>query len=175
MKKLDRLTQIISIFVAIILAFCVGLIFIQVVRRYVFGSVFRWAEEIARYLVVWVTFLGAVLCLKYGEHTRIEVFINLFPHKIKKSIEVFDYVMCLGFMMLLGYHSIQLLHINGAFRSAASNTPMYMVYSCILVSGILMIPYFAVLIYQKIKEPDPKAISVEKSAEQESEKGWDNK
>lgn len=157
MKKLDRLTQIINVIVAIALAFCVGIIFIQVVRRYIFGSSFQWAEEIARYLVIWVTFLGAVLCLRYGEHTRIEVFISLFPHKVKKWIEVFDYVVCLGFMLLLGYHSIQLLKINGSFRSAASNTPMYLVYSCILVSGILMIPYFAVLIYQKIKEPDPKS------------------
>ena len=100
-----------------------------------------------------------VLCLKNGEHTRIEVFINLFPHRIRKWIEVFDYVVCFAFMALLAYHSIELLKINGAFRTAGANIPMYMVYSCIMVSGILMIPYFAVLIYQKIKEPEPPAIT----------------
>ena len=157
MKKLERLTQIISVLVAILMIICAGATFIQVVRRSFFGTVFRWAEEIAIYSVVWITFLASVLCLKNGEHTRIEVFINLFPHRIRKWMEVFDYVVCFAFMALLGYHSIELLKINGAFRTAGANVPMYMVYSCIMVSGILMIPYFAVLIYQKIKEPEPPA------------------
>ena len=69
-------------------------------------------------------FLASVLCLRDGEHTRIEVFINLFPHSIRKWIEIFDYLVCFGFMALLCYHSIELLQINGAFRSAASNIPM---------------------------------------------------
>ena len=119
-------------------------------RRNFFGTVFRWAEEIAIYSVVWITFLASVLCLKNGEHTRIEVFINLFPHRIRKWIEVFDYVVCFAFMALLAYHSIELLKINGAFRTAGANIPMYMVYSCIMVSGILMIPYFAILIFSSL-------------------------
>lgn len=100
----------------------------------------QWAEEVAIYSVIWITFLASVLCLRDGEHTRIEVFINLFPHSIRKWIEVFDYLVCFGFMALLCYHSIELLQINGAFRSAASNIPMVFVYSSILVSGILMNP-----------------------------------
>lgn len=155
MKKLDLLTKIISICVAVLMAFCAVIVFIQVFRRYVFGSVFQWAEEVAIYSVIWITFLASVLCLRDGEHTRIEVFINLFPHSIRKWIEIFDYLVCFGFMALLCYHSIELLQINGAFRSAASNIPMVFVYSSILVSGILMIPYFGVLIYEKIKEPAP--------------------
>ena len=155
MKKLDRLTQVINIIVAALMIVCAAVTFIQVIRRYVFGSVFRWAEEVAIYSVIWITFLASVLCLKNGEHTRIEVFINLFPHRIRKWIEVFDYVVCFAFMALLGYHSIELLRINGQFRTAGANIPMFLVYSCIMVSGILMIPYFCVLIYEKIREADP--------------------
>lgn len=155
-KKLDLLTKIISICVAILMAFCAIIVFVQVVRRYVFGSVFKWAEEVAIFSVIWITFMASVLCLRDGEHTRIEVFINLFPHRIRKWIEIFDYLVCFGFMMLLCYHSIELLKINGAFRTAASNIPMFVVYSSIMVSGILMIPYFCVLIYQKFKEKDSK-------------------
>jgi len=163
-KKLDRLTQVINIAVAILMIICAGVTFTQVIRRYVFGTVFRWAEEVAIYSVVWITFLASVLCLRNGEHTRIEVFINMFPHRIRKWIEVFDYVVCFAFMSLLGYHSIELLRINGQFRTAGANIPMFLVYSCIMVSGILMIPYFIVLIYEKIREEDPA-----------SEKGDDGK
>lgn len=171
MKKLEFLTKAISICVAVLMAFCAVIVFAQVVRRYVFGAVFKWAEEVAIYCVIWITFLASVLCLKDGEHTRIEVFLNLFPHKIRKCIEVFDYLVCFGFMMLLCYHSIELLQINGAFRTAASNLPMSVVYSSIMVSGILMIPYFGVLIYQKIKEPDPKSLAKRAA---DAEKGGEN-
>lgn len=156
-KKLDYLTKAIRICIAALMVFCAGIVFTQVVRRYVFGSVFKWAEEVAIFSVIWVTFLASVLCLKDKEHTRIEVFINLLPHCIRKWVEVFGYLVCFGFMMLLCYHSIELLRINGSYRPAASNIPMMFVYSSIMVSGILMIPYFGVLIWEKIKEKDPKA------------------
>lgn len=157
MKKLDYLTKAIKICVAVLMVFCAGIVFTQVVRRYIFGSVFKWAEEVAIFSVIWITFMASVLCLKDKEHTRIEVFINLFPHKIRKWIEVFDYLVCFGFMIILCYHSIELLRINGSYRPAASNIPMMFVYSSIMISGILMIPYFGVLIWEKIKEKDPKA------------------
>ena len=171
MKKLDRLTSVINTLVVILLVICVGTTFIQVVRREVIGTVFKWAEEIAIYSTIWVTFLGAVLCLRHGEHTRIEALLHLFPKKIQKWIEVFDLLVCFVFMMILGYSSLELLAINGAYRSAASGTPMFMVYSCILVSGILMIPYFCILIYQKITEKDETATTEEISGETDNEGG----
>lgn len=169
MDKLKWLTKAIRVVCAVLMAFCACLIFVQVFRRYIFGSVFKWAEEVAIYSVIWITFLAAVLCLKDGEHTRIEVFINIFPHKIRKWIEVFDYIVCFAFMMIISYHSLELLRINGNFRTAASNIPMKFVYSSIMVSGILMIPYFAVLIINKIKEKDPKLAAEAELARKEAE------
>lgn len=152
MKKLDYLTKVIDILVAMLMVFIAVVTFIQVIRRFIFGAVFAWAEELAIYSMIWITFLGAVLCLRHNEHTRIDAFINLFPHKIRKWIEVFDYVVCFVFMMILVYNSIDLLKTTGRFLSTGARLPMYFVYSCILVSGVLMIPYFTILIYQKIME-----------------------
>ncbi|MBR6352469.1 MAG: TRAP transporter small permease [Firmicutes bacterium] len=166
MDKFKWLTKAIRIACAVLMAFCACIVFVQVFRRYIFGSVFKWAEEVAIFSVIWITFLASVLCLKDGEHTRIEVFINLFPHKIRKWIEVFDYLVCFAFMMILCYHSVDLLRINGNFRPAASNIPMKFVYSSIMVSGILMIPYFAILIINKIKEKDPKLAAAEETVKE---------
>lgn len=160
MKKLDYLTKAIDILVAALMVFITVVTFIQVIRRFIYGSVFAWAEELAIYSMVWITFLGAVLCLRYGEHTRIDAFINLFPHAVRKWIEAFDLAICLVFMSILAFHSISLLQTTGRFLSTGARLPMYFVYSCILVSGVLMIPYFIILIYQKVTEkgapPAPK-------------------
>lgn len=160
MNKLDKLTRVIEAVCAFMLAAVTILTFVQVARRFIFASVFPWAEEVAIYAMVWITFLGAVLCLRHGEHTRIDAFINLFPHKFRKWVEVFDYLVCFAFMMILTYNSIPLLKSMGHFKAAASRIPMYLVYSAIFISGILMIPYFGILIYQKIVEKEaPKAPS----------------
>lgn len=154
MKKIDCLTKVIDVIVAFLMVIITVFTFVQVIRRYIFGTVFPWVDEIATYSMIWVTFLGAVLCLRHGDHTRIDAFINIFSHKIKKWIEVFDIVICFIFMMILAYHSVTLLKQSGHFLSTASKLPMYFVYSAIMVSGILMIPYFIILIIQKVREKD---------------------
>ena len=160
MKKLDYLTRVIEAIVAFLMAGVTILTFVQVVRRFVFGAVFPWAEELAIYSMIWITFFGAVLCLRHDEHTRIDAFLLVLPHKIRKWVYVFDYVLCFAFMMLMSYHSIALLKMTGKLLSTAARLPMYYVYSALLVSGVLMIPYFIVLIYQKVMEKEaPKAPS----------------
>ena len=160
MKKLDYLTKVIEAIVAVLMVGITILTFVQVVRRFLFGAVFPWAEELAIYGMIWVTFFGAVLCLRHGEHVRIDAFLLVLPHKIRKWIEAFDLLVCFAFMMLLAYHSIDLLKMTGKLLSTGARLPMYYVYSALLVSGVLMIPYFIILIYQKVREKEePKAPS----------------
>lgn len=155
MKKLDVITKVIELICATLMVIMVGTTFIQIVRRYILGTVFPWAEEIAIYSMIWIAFMGAVLCLRHSDHTRIDFFISLLPCKIRKFVEIFDYLLCFAFMMLLSYHSFALLDTLGNFESTGAHIPYLFIYSCILISGILMVPYFIVLIIQKIKEPAP--------------------
>ena len=160
MKKLEPLTKVIEAIVALLLVMITIFTFVQVIRRYIFGTVWPWIDEIATFSMIWMTYLGAILCLRHSDHTRIDAFINIFPHKIKKWIEVFDLLICFVFMLILAYHSLELLASTGRFLSGAARLPMKYVYSCIMVSGILMIPYFGILIYQKVTEKEaPKAPS----------------
>lgn len=47
-------------------------IFAQVVLRYAFLSPLSWPEELARYLLIWVSCLGAAYALQEGLHISIE-------------------------------------------------------------------------------------------------------
>jgi TRAP-type C4-dicarboxylate transport system permease small subunit len=48
----------------------------QVFSRYVLGNPFIWAEELARTLFIWTSFLGAVVALKQKRHFAIELLAN---------------------------------------------------------------------------------------------------
>ena len=53
-------------------------VFIQVVMRYLFQSAITWLDELVHIEVVFLTFFGASLCVKYGAHISVDA--------VKKSI-----------------------------------------------------------------------------------------
>ena len=55
-----------------LLALMAVLVFANVVLRYTTGDSIVWAEELSRYLMIWLTFLGAGLVLRYGGHLAID-------------------------------------------------------------------------------------------------------
>ena len=48
------------------------IVFANVVLRYTTGDSIVWAEEVARHMMIWVTFLGAGLVLRFGGHVAID-------------------------------------------------------------------------------------------------------
>ncbi len=56
-----------------------GIVFTQVVARYVFGNSIGWSEEIARALLVAITFLGCAIAMRRNTHIAIEVVFSYLP------------------------------------------------------------------------------------------------
>jgi len=178
MDKLKHLSNAIRIICAFLMVVITVSIFIQVIRRHIFGMVFRWPEELAIFSMIWVTFLGAVLCLKDKEHIRIDFFVNLLPRKIKKWVDLLALLICFGFMMVLAFYAPEILTTTGTFLSPGMSVPMYFVYGSVLVSALLMIPYFLVLIWEKIKEnpnPPPNPLWASSPPESDAKKDEDTK
>ncbi len=50
-----------------------------VFTRYLLNFVPSWSEEVPRYLLVWITYLGAALAVNYKEHISLDMFFNLMP------------------------------------------------------------------------------------------------
>jgi TRAP-type C4-dicarboxylate transport system permease small subunit len=55
------------------------LVFANVVSRYLLNFSIIWVEELTRYMMVWVGFLGAGLVLRLGAHIAVETFQDLLP------------------------------------------------------------------------------------------------
>ncbi len=49
--------------------------------RYALNSALSWSEELGRYLLVWLSFLGAAMATYRGAHIGISAFVNLLPQK----------------------------------------------------------------------------------------------
>lgn len=54
-------------------------VFIQVIMRYLFQSAITWLDELVHIEVIFLTFFGASLCIKYGAHISVDA--------VKKSVQ----------------------------------------------------------------------------------------
>ncbi len=62
-----------------ILAAMAAMVFINVVLRFTTDRSILWVEEAARYLMIWLTFLGMGPVLRYGGHLGIDTLQDAFP------------------------------------------------------------------------------------------------
>ena len=54
--------------------------------RYVLNDSITWSEEVAKYLMVWMVFVGAPVAMVQSRHIAIEMFPNLFRPRIRALI-----------------------------------------------------------------------------------------
>lgn len=73
LKKLEAALVAVNRWLLILmLASMACIVFANVVLRYTTGDSLIWAEEVARHLMIWTTFLGAGLVLRFGGHVAID-------------------------------------------------------------------------------------------------------
>lgn len=56
-----------------------GILFVNVVARFLFSSSFIWAEELSRYFAVWLTFVGASILVREGGHISVDLLRRALP------------------------------------------------------------------------------------------------
>lgn len=111
MKRVaDLLERITEWIMALMLAIMVGLVFGNVVLRYIFNSGIVAAEEIARLMFVWLVFLGATVALRHQRHLGLEIVQSRLPAKVRRISAVIAHLMMLYALWLFVQGSwIQLL------------------------------------------------------------------
>ncbi|MGH8859038.1 MAG: TRAP transporter small permease, partial [Polaromonas sp.] len=73
MKNFERLFLFTNRWVLIVMLATMALIiFTNVCLRYLTSESIEWAEEVARHLMIWLTFLGCGPVLRYGGHIAVD-------------------------------------------------------------------------------------------------------
>jgi TRAP-type C4-dicarboxylate transport system permease small subunit len=83
------------------LAVLVFLVFLQVVMRFCFRMSLTWSEEIARFLFLWLVWLGAAYAAKRQAHLKIEAFIQKLSSKNRENIDIVALLIWIAFSAFL--------------------------------------------------------------------------
>ncbi|MFI5022387.1 MAG: TRAP transporter large permease subunit [Alphaproteobacteria bacterium] len=111
----------------------------QVISRYVVNLSLSWSEELARYLMVWLAFLGASLGIRSDSHYGIAVLLDRVGPRLRAwllAVRNGSVILFFGFMIVEGVVSVQL---SAGERSAALSLPMAYVYAVFAVAGAVTI------------------------------------
>ena len=122
------------------LAFTVGLIFIQVIMRYVFRNSLSWSEELARYLFLWQIWLGASFAVKEHAHLRIEALVDHLSPSRRRILEIVALLAWFAFSLFLAVKGseLTLLLLKRGQVSPAMRLPMAYAYASVPVGAALM-------------------------------------
>jgi TRAP-type C4-dicarboxylate transport system permease small subunit len=80
LDRLDRALVALNrlVLVALLAAMAV-LVFGNVVARYLFNASAGWVEELTRYMMIWLAWLGAGLALRHGNHVAVMLLVEALP------------------------------------------------------------------------------------------------
>ncbi|HZA92276.1 MAG TPA: TRAP transporter small permease [Gemmatimonadales bacterium] len=60
-----------------------GIVFLQFFTRYVLNNSLGWTEEIARYFLILITFVGSVTAMRKGSHIAVEALLIYVPREVR--------------------------------------------------------------------------------------------
>ena len=116
---------------------------LQIVSRVLFSAT-SWTEETARYLLIWLTFLGACLAYSRGRHIAVTLLSDALPNPIQRLVQALIAVVTMIFMAALVWVGFEYMALQSAQRSPALQLPMTAIYSVMPISGMIM-AYMAVV------------------------------
>lgn len=130
--KVEEGALIVSFFIT------VGLVFIQVIMRYIFNSSLSWSEELTRFIFVWQVWMGTSIAAKRNNHIRVEILSNAVKGKGKIIYDLFGDLLVLLFTIFLVYSGIgvvgRMLRLGTVLP--AMQIPMAAMYISLPVSSV---------------------------------------
>ena len=97
-------------------AFVVTVIFVEVIRRFVFQYSSIWGEETARYAFIYLVWIGAAAAVKDRAHIRIDIIFKFLPDKAIAILYVLGDVITLIFACAALYWSLESVGTSIRFR-----------------------------------------------------------
>lgn len=139
-----------EIFCAAIFLGMIGLVFTNAFLRYVFSSSFAPSEEWARFLFIYIIFIGAIEAFYRHKHIAVDMFVNMLKGTSRKVVDIIASVCVLGALLLLFVGGVQLVMQTYDTYSVATDINMALINGTLpvmaLAAFIIHLREFVVLV-----------------------------
>jgi len=127
---------------------------VQVFFRYALNHSLFWSEELARYLLVWLTFLGASVAYRRKMHPGIDIVYARMSASIQRTLSIFIHFISTVLFGIMIFYGFQFSYFVRLQISPALYLPKWIVFSIIPLSGIIFMIHGVTFLVDEIKGKD---------------------
>ena len=128
------------------------IIFANVVLRYTTSQSIEWAEEVARHLMIWLTFLGAGPVLRYGGHIAVDNLQDSLPRGVAVAVRLLIAALLFAFFGFMVWYGLQYMERTQYQLTASTQVSMAWVYAAMPVGGVLLLLHWALVLRRYVVE-----------------------
>jgi TRAP-type C4-dicarboxylate transport system permease small subunit len=139
-----RFVQANRLLLILLLGAMVVVVFANVCMRYLFGTSVIWSEEVARHLMIWLTFAGSGLALRNGAQIGIDTLQDALPAAAARALRLLLVIGMLLLFLALAWYGVDYALRTRFQVSAALGVSMMYVYigmpvGCALLAAHLLL------------------------------------
>ncbi|KGJ88296.1 Tripartite ATP-independent periplasmic transporter DctQ component [Colwellia psychrerythraea] len=131
----------------LLMIFIVASVSWQVLSRYLLHEPSSVSEEIARFLLIWISMIGAVYCYRTKAHLGLDILTNKMKPQQQQQVELFSHLVVFifsAFVLIVGGCKLVQLSFDPVQISPALSLPMGLVYLVMPITGVLFCFYAVV-------------------------------
>ena len=135
---LDRASRVLM---AIMMAVMFLSVFLGVLNRFILKLSFSWTEPLARYLLIWVSMIGAAIAVRRALHIGLIFVINRLG-RWRRSIMCINSILMVCFLVVVGYYGFKLCLSQSSQISPVMNISMFWPFLSVPAGCLLMIIHY---------------------------------
>jgi TRAP-type transport system small permease protein len=132
------LDRVVGLALAVCLAAMTGLVFVNVVYRYILNQPFTWSDELASLLFAWLTFVGAYAGFRSRSHIAIDTLVVFLPEGVRRRIRQLVDVGCLCLLAIFIWQGFSLAATAWSLEYPAMEISRGYLYLSLPVGACLM-------------------------------------
>ncbi len=133
-------------------------VFLQFFTRYVLNDSLGWTEEVARFLLILVGFIGAITAARKGSHIFLEFFYRFVPVKFGKTIAVIAEALTVGFYSYAAWVTVGLAQKTRQ-SMISIDVPKSLIYWAVAASFAFMAAHSLIWLIRKIRQDSAQVIA----------------
>ncbi len=137
----DTTNKLVSKLVVLLIFLLSILLGIAVFYRYALNDSIYWSNEVARYILVYIVFLGSTMAHKHKTHIRIDIIFSYISAKNKKYLEIAIAVSFIFFWLLIIAGSVKLLPLFMMQTTATLQIPYAIPFMALPISAFIWVLY----------------------------------
>lgn len=112
---------------------------VQVVSRYAFNHSLFWSEELARFLLIWLSFMGATVAYCHGVHPGVDSLVRRMPEQWRTLTALLSYLAGAALFTVMVVSGTQFAWFVRLQIFPATGLAKWIIMAVVPVSGIIFL------------------------------------